>query len=218
MTRLLLCIPAVILSLLLSASTTTALVSVPHRQPVQTLTRSLNNAQLYLETSPLSGGPSFLPLHVTVVLAIADGKAAVEEHRYDLIPQRPTDPQTLRTLLTLGTVPAIVRSRRVSRSATETEDQQIPMGVLPDFGLVLMDQEDENEDITSTLVAQNTTDSSSQLLTTATMFCARYPAELHLLRANCWTFAWELYDVLEQEQARQKATQAANKGSAGSVE
>ncbi len=82
-----------------------------------------NSVQIYLRFSPLIGGPSFLPLHVEVILAphakknhvISEnnygGKAAPQFHKFDFLPTNPTDPMTLLRLMTLRPVSGKVRHR-----------------------------------------------------------------------------------------------------------
>ena len=97
------------------------------------------NAHIFLRFSPLIGGPSFLPLHVEVIIAVEDtnnnGKEMKQNmntiyirrannisstsflkeqlalHRFDFLPEKPTDPVNLSRLVTLRSVPARVRHR-----------------------------------------------------------------------------------------------------------
>ena len=96
------------------------------------------NAHIFLRFSPLIGGPSFLPLHVEVIIAV-EARNSNEEmnqnmntiyirrsnnisstsflkeqlvlHRFDFLPEKPTDPVSLSRLVTLRSVPARVRHR-----------------------------------------------------------------------------------------------------------
>lgn len=54
-----------------------------------------------LKTSPLIGGPSFLQVHVKVVVA--------EDHVFDFIPLNAEDPTTLKDLIRLRGVPGQIR-------------------------------------------------------------------------------------------------------------
>ena len=58
-----------------------------------------------LETAPLLGGPSWLHLHVKVVLD--------EVNKFDLVPKDATSPETLQRLVSLQPVAAEARSFRV---------------------------------------------------------------------------------------------------------
>jgi hypothetical protein len=67
------------------------------------------NVQLKL--SPLIGGPSFVPIHVKVIVA--------DDHVFDFIPLNAAHPDTIVDLLCLKPVPGIIRSmgRKQSQSA-----------------------------------------------------------------------------------------------------
>ena len=107
-------------------------------------------ALLFLRFSSLVGGPSFLPLHVEVIVATLEeavdatggitdeiyvgidaeftlapilsmeGVSAV--HRFDYLPVDPTDPSTIVRLLTLGGVPGRMRHRERGRRRTDDYD------------------------------------------------------------------------------------------------
>ena len=138
------------------------------------------NAHIFLRFSPLIGGPSFLPLHVEVIITVEDTnnnnkemkqnmntiyirranndisstsflKEQLALHRFDFLPEKPTDPVNLSRLVTLRSVPARVRHRSygISNSNnmqtddmngvdTSTENQDgkgitilIPVGSIP---------------------------------------------------------------------------------------
>ena len=57
---------------------------------------------IQLKLSPLIGGPSFLPVHVKVVVA--------NDHIYDFVPLNAADPETIAGLLRLKPVPGEIRS------------------------------------------------------------------------------------------------------------
>ena len=63
-----------------------------------------------LKLSPLIGGPSFLPVHVKVVVD--------EDHMYDFVPINPTNPITIRRLMLLQSVPGEIRSRGLRHSTS----------------------------------------------------------------------------------------------------
>ena len=136
------------------------------------------NAHIFLRFSPLIGGPSFLPLHVEVIIAL-EARNSNEEmkqnmntvyirrfnnisstsflkeqlalHRFDFLPEKPTDPANISRLVTLRSVPAKVRHRRYygtsinrnnnniqtnSEKSTENQDGKgitilIPVGSIP---------------------------------------------------------------------------------------
>mmetsp|Transcript_8790 Transcript_8790/g.12454 ORF Transcript_8790/g.12454 Transcript_8790/m.12454 type:complete len:160 (+) Transcript_8790:170-649(+) len=68
------------------------------------------NAWVQLKISPLMGGPSWLPVHVKVVVE--------DEHVYDFLPKNPTSPQTLQKLLSFQQVPGQIRYNGAVSSTT----------------------------------------------------------------------------------------------------
>lgn len=58
---------------------------------------------LQLKMAPLIGGPSWLPLHVKVIVE--------QNHTWDFVPLNATSPQTLQSLLSLRSVPGVIRHR-----------------------------------------------------------------------------------------------------------
>ncbi len=66
-----------------------------------------------LETAPLIGGPSWLPVHVKVVLD--------EVNKFDFVPKDATAPETLQKLLSLQPVAAEARSFRVDNGTLYSE-------------------------------------------------------------------------------------------------
>jgi hypothetical protein len=63
-----------------------------------------------LETAPLIGGPSWLPVHVKVVVD--------EFNVFDYVPRNATATETLQNLLSLQAVPAEARAKISSNTAT----------------------------------------------------------------------------------------------------
>eukprot|EP00584_Thalassiosira_punctigera_P015139 CAMPEP_0172565232 /NCGR_PEP_ID=MMETSP1067-20121228/107417_1 /TAXON_ID=265564 ORGANISM="Thalassiosira punctigera, Strain Tpunct2005C2" /NCGR_SAMPLE_ID=MMETSP1067 /ASSEMBLY_ACC=CAM_ASM_000444 /LENGTH=212 /DNA_ID=CAMNT_0013356067 /DNA_START=119 /DNA_END=757 /DNA_ORIENTATION=+ len=99
----------------------------------------VGDTHIFLRFSPLIGGPAFLPFHVEVVVAIDDARTKSEQlkqkidtvcvrkvnnlssisylnestrlHRFDFLPENPTDPSTLFRLISFQGVPGRVRYR-----------------------------------------------------------------------------------------------------------
>lgn len=65
---------------------------------------------LQLKLAPLIGGPSWLPLHVKVVVE--------DSHTWDFVPLNATSPSTLQSLLRLQSVPGEIRHYRQGRDTT----------------------------------------------------------------------------------------------------
>jgi len=110
--------------------------------------REIGDAHVFLRFSPLIGGPSFLPLHVEVIVAVDDSekikekmdtiyirkvnnlsstsflKEPLELHRFDFLPVNPSSTSTLVQLLTLNGVPGKVRHRIYERISEESNNMQ----------------------------------------------------------------------------------------------
>ena len=67
-----------------------------------------------LDTAPLIGGPSWLPLHVKVVVD--------DVHVFDYVPLNATSTETLQNLLSLQTVPAEVRVKISSKDVASSSN------------------------------------------------------------------------------------------------
>jgi hypothetical protein len=79
---------------------------------------SLNIAKdIRLRLSPLVGGPTWLPVHVKVILC--------DEYGFDFVPQNPTSVETLGKLLTFQTVPADARILPSKRSNRKDADSYV---------------------------------------------------------------------------------------------
>lgn len=166
-----------------------SLVSVPEPKKVQTLFVYEETEQIYLERSPLINGPKWLPIHVTIILSTTS-----EDHLWDFVPKQPKDSLTLWRLLTLRSVPGLIRYRTRAPKDIKNSRHQPSVSVLPDCGIVLTVESDtdleQNQQLATTLVSA------------ATMFCATYSTDLHLLNNNCWKFAQDLCNVLSAERKR----------------
>jgi len=93
------------------------------------------NVDVYVRLSPLVGGPKFLPLHAEImILASGDAVFGTDEsginslreglngrvlHRFDFLPENPTDPATLARLLSLQSVPGLARYRTLPRGSDD---------------------------------------------------------------------------------------------------
>lgn len=62
-------------------------------------------SEVYLETAPLIGGPTWLPIHVKVVIESNNHQC----HKWDMVPHEASDPKTLLRITTLQDVPADFR-------------------------------------------------------------------------------------------------------------
>jgi hypothetical protein len=150
-----------------------------------------------LQPSPLFGGPKWLQVHVKVVLHILPTTAASSssigdhddetQHLWDFVPRNATRPETLAELLSLRAVPGQVRYQcrprrppgRVFGSAIDESNNNVV-------------RRQEISDVPTTAV-------TDELVARANEFCATYSTDLHLLRNNCWTFAFSLCNHLNNK-------------------
>lgn len=183
--------------LALAISIVEALVAVPERRPATAFTRQANPTKhrLFLETSSLIGGPSWLPLHVKVIL---ENDESI--HRWDFVPLNATDTSTLQQLLILQAVPAEIRYRqRDAMPSKQRRDQA--NGVIFGYDVVLEGIDDNGlmagaDDVALVATQKAATE---RLIQKAHAFCSSYELGLHLIQNNCWTFAFQLYDHLSEE-------------------
>ena len=126
-----------------------------------------------LQLSPLIGGPSWLPLHVKVVIN--------DKYGFDYVPLNPISSNTLKKLLTLQNVPAKAR-------------------VLPHIIIAPNDENNivENQYTSSSSTVDNRT--MKKYVERAEEFCRQYTKPLNLITNNCWLFAFEMVDYVLQEE------------------
>jgi hypothetical protein len=175
-----------------------------------TVCSQLQQHRLSLETSPLIGGPSWLPLHVKVVL-----RSKERYHLWDLIPIDATNTTTLQKLVSLQHVPAQIRHRTYATSPlhnhlddqassqqelvyTNIYNADTLLEMTDNIHMSVADIEAPTEE-TSFLnldVDSTSTDNDHLYILHAHQFCqsfmARTNMELHLIWNNCWTFAVQL--------------------------
>jgi len=170
---------------------THSMVTVPEGRSVRTAffqtTSPANHHLLYLENSPLVGGPAWLPVHVKVILQDRRGV----EHRWDMLPINATNVATLAQLLTLQAVPAEIRYQ----SAPGKSNNKVLL-VPPEAGFDIVVSSETTMTKREERTDDDDDDDATNLVQRANEFCATYPHELHLIQNNCWNFALELYDQL----------------------
>ena len=119
------------------------------------------NKRVTLMSSPLIGGPAWLPLHCKMIVD--------DSHVFDFIPLKATSVKTIKNLVTLQEVPATVR-------IVQTNDNNRSDGNF-------VDQKD----------VKISDDGEKQYVERAIQFCEDYERDLHLIRNNCWSFAFDLF-------------------------
>ena len=197
-------LPAMLLQFILIQ----AMVIVPEKKLLRTAFVDKNplagsQRLLFLEKSPLIGGPPWFLAHIKVVL---HDVASSVEHRWDFLPRNATDLATLQRLLTLQRVPAETRyqSSPISSAAKKIISIEPEMFSLPTagFDIVMTNLEidqismQNGSDCFSNGSALHPTEGTKQIVEKANAFCNSYPEELHLIQNNCWRFAFELYEHL----------------------
>lgn len=179
--------------------------------------------EMYLELSPIIGGPKFLPIHMTVVLEETNPKSAITErsplnkqipfrrHKFDFIPINATNIETMNQLLRLQSVPGEIRFKTSSQILQN--DNLYFCNSLPSRQQRYLQQTWIDSDEQS-LEASHHGDSKLELETDtfdevginsrieeaiqkAQEFCLNYSSkQLHLVSNNCYTFATQLYTEL----------------------
>ena len=129
---------------------------------------------LYWETRPLIGGPSWLPLHMRVVLQQMDSNV---RHMWDFIPLDATNPETLQRLVTFQSTPGAIRYN----------NQPITISDIPAKDTTVFDSKNKKDP------------GHDPILSKAVAYGQGYPdCNLHLVSNNCWTFAWRLTETLKE--------------------
>lgn len=132
--------------------------------------KTTEKIEMILQTSPLIGGPPWLPLHVQLFLVWIEYDDDHDDdettiscccrgwYGWDFVPVRATEFQTLRRLLTLQNTTGVIRC--LKKSHLEWADDK----------WLIIDM--------------------------AHTYCQRYNQNLHLVNNNCWTFALQLANCL----------------------
>ena len=167
---------------------------------------SSSRRRLFLENSPLLGGPPWLPVHVKVIL---HDQVSSVEHRWDFLPKNAAELSTLQRLLTLQAVPAETRYQSAPMpSAAQERIASVPdiLTYKPTAGFDIILAEVGSEPVASSgnfvietgsdEIITNPGTETTRLVEKANKFCEVYPKELHLIQNNCWRFAFKLYDHL----------------------
>lgn len=137
---------------------------------VEALAIHIFDNRLKIQPSPLIGGPTWLPVHCKVIV---DGT-----HIYDFVPLNATSPVTIQKLIQLQAVPAKVQIiRRSSEPQTNNND---------DNNNSYKDEENGNNS------KVNNDEEAKLFVERAEQFCQEYDQDLHLIKSNCWSFAFDL--------------------------
>ena len=168
------------------------------RNDAMSLLWSSPRQKIRLQLAPLIGGPSWLPVHVKVLIGIDDDEEEEEEEENrldgsslssppqpnfvcDFVPLDPASKETIQKLLTLQGVPAEARFVVVN-NRTSTNNT---------VGDALTE---------TTEIDNDTAGEQAKVGELAKHFCEAYPKDLHLIKNNCWTFAYKLIRHVQENQ------------------
>ena len=177
----------------LLVSVITAVVTTTS-QAFPLLSMSKENMDIQLKVLPLIGGPSWLPIHVQVIVD--------QTYAFDFVPYNATSPNTLRSLLSFQSVPAQARihNRRILRPRKAKADTMEDKMVFDNIDV----PSHPNQSTTSGMGTPHHTHTRPCYCYDAIEFCNRYNKDLHLITNNCWTFAFELIRYLQQQQQQKE--------------
>uniref|UniRef100_A0A7R9W8Y9 Uncharacterized protein n=1 Tax=Pseudictyota dubia TaxID=2749911 RepID=A0A7R9W8Y9_9STRA len=191
----------------------------------ESLPTSIPPVDVYLRLSPLVGGPSYLPLHAEIMLLDSSGNVDEEGncpdapwrrqrrsgrvlHRFDFLPEEPTDPSTLARLLTLQSVPGLARYRTLPREVIEEVSGEVEEADLLELGNQSIDRILAGGSNGLVLRLFSINPSSDEIfseyaqissISSAVRFTEQYQedrGELNLLSNGCHTFALALISHL----------------------
>jgi hypothetical protein len=136
---------------------------------VEALAIHIFDNRLKIQPSPLIGGPTWLPLHCKVVVD--------DTHIYDFVPLNATSAETIQKLIQLQPVPAKVQIiRRSSEPQTNNNNNNNSY----------KNEENGNNG------KVNNDEEAKLFIERAEQFCQEYDQDLHLIKSNCWSFAFDL--------------------------
>jgi hypothetical protein len=135
---------------------------------VEALAIHIFDSRLKIQPSPLIGGPTWLPLHCKVIID--------DTHIYDFVPLNATTAETFQKLIQLQAVPAKVQIiRRSSEPQTNNNNNNSYKN----------EEYDNNSKV-------NNDEEAKLFIERAEHFCQEYDQDLHLIKSNCWSFAFDL--------------------------
>jgi hypothetical protein len=165
-----------------------SIVSKPLRVAEAFFRSEKNDVPFWLQASPLIGGPSWLPIHVKVVVS-ADTSAASngveslkEQFAFDFVPVDATSPSTMAELLQLKHVEGTIRKVAITKPSMEE-----PVESRQDRDVIDPSTADQAK--------------TCPYLAAADDFCERngvHYRRLHLVQKNCWFFALSLLNELDE--------------------
>ena len=187
---------------------------------------------IYLRFSPLVCGTIFLPLHVEVIFVVDDASTSTIAsththtmdtvyirnsnsfssipffnnsmifHRFDFLPENPTDPSTLARLFTFQSVPGVVRCRSISQQNVDES-----MKITDRNGLTILIPVGSHMCTSS----DSTNNNDDDVVSTAVRFKDEYSdslfKDIRLLGGkNCFSFALDLLSYVESSTGFKRVT------------
>lgn len=145
---------------------------------IAALTQVESLKRITFKLQPLIGGPKWLPIHLSSTVSCLDGGGQVT---LDLIPRDPRN--SLGELLSLKAVSGIVRSRDESGASSEQQWTQDLLTRTKRRERLQPQEQEQNGDHDLSL----------------------YEEPLHLLRNNCYSFAWRVTMAVQEANREEKA-------------
>ena len=174
---------------------------------------SSRNVKAYARFSPLIGGPTFLPIHVEVMILetttddmhmnSGNGSAKTLLRRIDFIPKDAEKIETILKLVTFQNVPAIIRDRTLT-FGYEDKDSDESLNILNpinvDFARIeaLLQNSISNEK-TNFIVPLDIDGIGNIDYMKSLSLCVKSKegSELNLLNNNCYSFAYDILQTLK---------------------
>jgi len=158
-----------------------------------------DDLEVWIRFSPLVGGPPILPLHSEIILKQETNGETIF-HRFDFLPRDPTDPNTISQLLSFSSVPGEVRYRVCKDDDIIQTSQPIDKAtsISPLTQKLLLSSSVKVKSFSSSKI-ENISNTSNQI-DIAKTFCEEYKStnsDLHLLKNNCYNFAWALINRID---------------------
>lgn len=173
---------------------------------------SSRNVKAFARFSPLIGGPTFIPIHVEVMIletTIDDmqmhsenGSAKTLLRRIDFIPKDAEKIETILKLVTFQNVPAIIRDRTLTYGYEKDSDESLnvlnPINV--DFARIeTLLQNSVSIEKTNFILPLNIDGIANIDYMKSLSFCvkSKQGSELNLLNNNCYSFAYDILQTLK---------------------
>ena len=174
--------------------------------------KSSRNVKAYARFSPLIGGPTFLPIHIEVMILetmtddlqmnSGNGSAKTLLRRIDFIPKDAEKIETILKLVTFQNVPAIIRDRTLTYGYDKDSEESLnilnPMSV--DFARIdALLQNRVSIEKTNFILHLDIDGIGNIDYMKSLSLCVKSKegSELNLLNNNCYSFAYDILQTLK---------------------